>query len=122
MNNNPKTENLKPWKKGIDSPNPNGRPKKFITTFKGNGLSMSEVHDIISAMLTMRETELQKIEKSQDATILECIIARALLSSSKKGSLHAIESLLNRTLGTPKIQQDLNITQNTMNVTLDLSH
>ena len=34
MNPNPPTDHLPKWKKGQPSPNPKGRPPKFITTLK----------------------------------------------------------------------------------------
>jgi hypothetical protein len=121
VNTNPKTEHLRPWKPGQESPNPQGRPVKFVTTLKRQGLKQSEVNSIILVMLAMGENELNTIIETETATILELTIARALLNGAKKGSLYAMESLLNRSVGMPKVQQEVNIEQRNVNITLELT-
>jgi hypothetical protein len=54
-------------------------------------------------MLAMGENELNTIIETETASILELTIARALLNGAKKGSLYAMEGLLNRSVGTPKV-------------------
>jgi hypothetical protein len=121
VNTKPKTDHLTPWQPGTPSPNPGGRPRKFITSFKRDGLRQSQVNDIILVMLAMNESELTAIVDNGNATIIELTIARALLNGAKKGSLYAMESLLNRSVGMPKIQQEVNIEQRNVIVSLNLS-
>ena len=121
MNPNPKTGHLTQWQPGAESPNPAGRPRKFVTTLKEQGLRQSEVNDLILVMLAMNEGELNAILETGNATIIELTIARALLNGAKKGSLYAIESLLSRSIGLPRMTQELQIENRTCLVTLDLS-
>lgn len=120
MNTKPKTDHLTPWQPGTPSPNPGGRPRKFVTSFKRDGLRQSQVNDIILVMLAMNEAELTAIVDNGNATIIELTIARALLNGVKRGSLYAIESLLNRSIGMPRITQDVNIEQRSFNITMSL--
>jgi len=43
-----------------------------------------------------------------------------IVGCRKKGSLYALESLLNRSIGLPKITQDVNIESKEILITLDL--
>lgn len=120
MNPNPKTDHLTPWHPGQPSPNPKGRKPKFVTTFQKEGYSQSEVNDIILQMLSMTGTELQQVTENESSTVLEITIARALLNGAKKGSLYAMESLLNRSVGLPKVTQDITVENREVVVTLNL--
>lgn len=120
MNAQPKTDHLTQWQRGMVSPNPAGRPQKFITSLKKQGYTQSQVNDIILVMLTLDETELSDIVNTGKATILELTIARALLNGAKKGSLYAIESLLNRAIGLPRVTQEVNIEAKHIILTMDL--
>jgi hypothetical protein len=42
------------------------------------------------------------------------------LSGANRGSLYAIESLLNRSIGLPCIIQDINLEQRSFNITMSL--
>lgn len=53
----------------------------------------------------MTTDELDIVIQSTDATILEKLFAKSLEKSLKKGSLHGIETLLNRAYGTPQQMQ-----------------
>jgi hypothetical protein len=121
MNLNPKTDHLSKWQPGQSSPNPTGRKPKFVTTFKKDGYSQSEINDIILQMLSMTETELQTVTENQQSTILEKTIAKALTNGAKKGSLYAMESLLNRSVGMPKLTQDITVENKEILITLDLT-
>lgn len=120
MNHNPKTDHLQKWQPGQPSPNPKGRKPKFITTFKKAGYSQSEVNDVILEMLSMEPAELSQVTEHEGATVLEITIAQALLNGAKKGSLYAIESLLNRAVGLPKVTQDITLESREVIITLDL--
>jgi hypothetical protein len=89
------------FKKG-QSGNPNGRPRKFVTTLKDIGYKRSEINDTIQAMLAMDKDELTDAMKNPKATILEMTVASAMKKSIEKGSLYSIETLLSRVFGMPK--------------------
>lgn len=113
MNTNPKTEHLNDfkWKRGNVSPNPNGRSKSLKTMLKNEcGLTQSQTNDAILNLLTLTKNEIQDICNNDAETMLNRIIAKALIKSYNNGSLYAIESLLNRTYGLPRQQQDITTT------------
>jgi hypothetical protein len=101
--------------------NPHGRPKKLVTQLKEIGYHKSQVEDTINAMLTMSRKELEKIDKSEEYTILERIIAGTLLKSHDKNSLFNLDLLLNRSQGKPKETIDQNITEKSIKITLNLN-
>jgi hypothetical protein len=57
-------------------------------------------------MLAMTENELLEIIAQDDTNILELTICKALLSNAKRGSLNALEILLNRSIGLPVRQSE----------------
>ncbi len=81
--------------------------------------SVTTVLSVI-AKPSLDESELSDIINTGTATILELTIARALLNGAKRGSLYAIESLLNRAVGLPRVTQDVNIEQRSFNITMSL--
>lgn len=89
------------FKKG-QTGNPNGRPRKFVTTLKEIGYKRSEINDSIQAMLAMDKDELKDVFANPNATILELTIASAMKKSIEKGSLYSMETLLSRVFGMPK--------------------
>lgn len=109
-NNNPKQENLKPFKKGHDERRHiQGRPRTYITTLKDNGYKLSEVNDCIQVMMSMTLDELKLVYDNKNSTILEKTIANAMFTSLKKGSLYSMETLLSRVFGTPKQTSDVSM-------------
>ena len=84
------------------SGNPNGRPRKFVTTLKEIGYKRSEINDTIQAMMAMDKDELTDVFKNPKATILEITIASAMKKSIEKGTLYSMETLLSRVFGMPK--------------------
>lgn len=103
---NPKNVEPHKWKKG-ESGNPNGRPRKFVTTLRESGYKLSEINDTIQTMMSMTIDELKEAYDNPTATILEKTIANAMKKSLEKGSLYSMETLLTRVYGKPKEQVDL---------------
>jgi len=110
------------WVPGQPSPNPNGRPKKLITQLKDIGYTKTQVEDTILTMLTMTRKELEKIDKDDEYTILERIIAGTLVKSHDKNSLYNLEMLLTRSQGKPKETIDQTITNKDWCITLNLNN
>ena len=94
---------------------------ELVTQLKEIGYHKSQVEDTINAMLTMSRKELEKIDKSEEYTILERIIAGTLLKSHDKNSLFNLDLLLNRSQGKPKETIDQNITEKSIKITLNLN-
>ena len=110
------------WQKGQPSPNRNGRPKALKTILNSNfGMTQSQCNDAILSMLSMTKEQVQTECNNPDAPMLNRIIAKAMLKSYNNGSLYALESLLNRTMGMPRQQTELTTTeQSPIFVTLNL--
>jgi hypothetical protein len=100
-------KNLIPFVKG-QSGNPNGRPRKWITSLREEGYKLSEVNDVIQVMMSMTISELKSVMEDDNATILEKTIANAMRKSLQKGSLYSIDTLLTRVYGKPKETIDTN--------------
>jgi len=82
--------------------NPNGRPRKYVTTLTEMGYKRSEINDTIQAMMAMTMKELQEVYENPTATVLEKTIAGAMRKSIEKGTLYSMETLLSRVFGQPK--------------------
>lgn len=120
MNHQPQTDQLIKWQKGQPSPNPNGRPPKFITTLKKQGYHPGDINRVILVILSLQVEKVSEIASNDKYTILERIIAKALINTLSKGNLYALESLLNRSVGSPVRQQEIDITDKQIKVTLNL--
>ncbi len=81
-NRNPKTENLKPFRKG-QSGNPGGRPKKRLI-----------------------DEALEELLLTEDSKVAEAI-ARVLVEKAKRGDLKAIQLVAERVQGRPKQAMEL---------------
>lgn len=82
--------------------NRKGRPIKLASKLNQIGYTNSQVIDTIKNILALTESEVKDISDSEDFTILERMIANALLKDLSKGSLYNLELLLSRTFGKPK--------------------
>jgi hypothetical protein len=107
------------FKKG-QSGNPNGRPRKFVTTLKEIGYKRSEINDTIQAMMAMDKDELTDVFKNPKATILEITIAAAMKKSIEKGTLYSMETLLSRVFGMPKQEIEQTIIERPIFTGIDL--
>jgi hypothetical protein len=106
MNTNRKPH-LQPfkWERGITSPNPNGRPKSLKTMLKHEcNLTPSQTNEAIMSILTFTRNEIQYLALDESQPMYARMIATALIKDYERGSLNSLESLLNRTQGTPKQQ------------------
>lgn len=115
-------DQLKPYEfKPGESGNPNGRPRKWVSTLKDQGYKKSEVVDAIQALCSMSTEELQEVADGEKNTILERTVAKALLNGNTKGSLYNLETLITRVHGQPKqdIEQTTNI-KGDINITMKI--
>jgi hypothetical protein len=115
-------EDLIPYKPG-QSGNPNGRPKKIVTKLKELGYSKDDINQTYMNMCAMNRKELEAIDKDRtgDYTIIEQIIAGALVKAHDKNSLYNLETLVTRVHGKPKETVDNNIkTDEPITITLNL--
>ena len=109
------------WKKGQESPHPEGRPKSLRTILKTDyNLTQTQCNEVILSMLVMTKSEVESELNNFESPIFKRIVAKALLKSFQNGSLYAIESLLNRSMGMPKQQREAQIKEKKINVTLKL--
>jgi len=111
------------WKKGQPSPNKQGRPKA-LKTILNNQFSMTptQCNDVILSMLGMTKAQIETQTNNPDTPMFEKIIGKAMIKSYNNGSLYALESLLNRSIGLPKQQIDTTLTtEKPIFVTLDIN-
>jgi hypothetical protein len=100
-------EHLMPyqWQPG-ETGNPNGRPPKLKSLLRGYGLTPSQAADLINSLLIHTRLELETIAANEETPIVETIVARALIKSADRGTLHALETLLTRSQGLPRLNTD----------------
>lgn len=97
------------FKKG-QSGNPNGRPRKYVSTLIDQGYKRSEINDTIQNMMAMTLEEVKAVWDNPTATVLEKTIASAIRKSIEKGTLYSLETLLSRVYGQPKQEVAASIT------------
>jgi len=91
------------FSKGYDPRrNTNGAPRKLISTLSDLGYTTRQVSDTMLNLLAMSKIEIQAISENESFTMLERMIAKALIKDFGKGSLWNVETLLNRAIGKPK--------------------
>jgi hypothetical protein len=100
--------------------NPNGRPRKYVSTLREQGYKLAEINDCIQVMIAMTVEELREAFENRNATVLEKTIAAAIKKSIEKGSLYSIETLLSRVYGKPKEQVDMDLSGE-VHVTMNLN-
>jgi hypothetical protein len=107
------TEDLIHFKPGYDPRrNLKGRAKKYQTSLTEKGYKKSEITDAINILISMDKAALEEVAEDEEATVLERVVALAILESIRKKTLYNIETLLTRVYGQPKqeIEQQVNIT------------
>lgn len=95
--------------------NPNGRPRKWVSTLREQGYKLSEVNDALQVITAMDLDEVQRIADDVSCTILERTVAAALIKSFNSKSLFNLETLLTRVYGKPKETQEQKITGSVVN-------
>jgi len=109
----------KPWKKG-ESGNPNGRPKKLVSSIlaelkeEGELVTRSLVEQTYQVLMSLTQEQLTKIASDKSQPMINRIVSKEMLS--KKG-FEIIEKMMDRANGKPmqKIEskQSLNIGEKT---------
>lgn len=99
------------FKKGFDPKrNINGAPRKLISTLANLGYTNRQVSDSILNLLALTMSEIESICENESFTMLERLVAKALIKDFEKGSLWNLELILSRSIGRPKettaIEQD----------------
>jgi hypothetical protein len=94
----------------------------MLSLLKDIGYTKTQVENTILTMLTMKRKELEQIDKDDQFTILERIIAGTLVKSHDKNSLFNLELLLTRSQGKPKETIDQTITSKDYIITLNLNN
>ena len=113
-NPNPNRSGLKNIQKG-QVLNPNGRPKRQFTEAKELGFTKDDVIACYKLYIAKTQQELDEILKDKNISVLEVIIIKAIKSDISDGKMDNIEKILNRGIGTPKLENtntNLNIDAN----------
>jgi len=107
------SDNPKPFKKGA-SGNPNGRPKKLLTQFKGQGYKAEEVREVMSFVLTMTKEERAK-HLTDNPDGLETLCIRSLERAIAKGDYSKMRDVIDIVVGGKKV--DISTGGEPLNVT-----
>ena len=82
--------------------NPNGRPKKFVSeVMMKTGFRPSQINDALMRIIRLDMKELNDLILNEKATILERIIAKAVLKDYMDGEISSLEKVLQRAIGAP---------------------
>ena len=96
------------FKKGFDPKrNANGAPRKLISTLSQLGYTNRQISDTMLNILALTKAELQSIASDENFTMLERLIANAVIKDFSKGSLWNLEIILNRAIGKPKETKEI---------------
>lgn len=89
-----------------ETPNPNGRPKKWMNTLIESGYSKSQINDCYTALLAQTEEKLIELRDDKSLDILVRKTAKALLKEWDKGTIYNQEVMITRVHGQPKEEID----------------
>jgi hypothetical protein len=91
------------FKKGFDPKrNTSGAPRKLISRISELGYNNREIADTLMNIAALTKTEIQSITENEECTLLERMVAKALLRDYEKGSLWNLETIISRAIGKPK--------------------
>jgi hypothetical protein len=91
------------FKKGFDPKrNTSGAPRKLISKISELGYNNREIADTLMNIAALTKTEIQSITENEECTLLERMVAKALLRDYEKGSLWNLETIISRAIGKPK--------------------
>ena len=109
-----KLDNLTPFKKG-ESGNPNGRPKKLVSSIlaelkeEGELVTRSLVEQTYQVLMSLTQEQLTRIAKDEKQPMINRIVSKEMLS--KKG-FDIIEKMMDRANGKALQLKEIN-TENT---------
>lgn len=91
------------FKKGFDPKrNSSGAPRKLISRISELGYNNREIADTLMNIAALTKAEIQSITENEECTLLERMVAKALLRDYEKGSLWNLETIISRAVGKPK--------------------
>lgn len=91
------------FKKGFDPKrNSSGAPRKLISRISELGYNNREIADTLMNIAALTKAEIQSITENEECTLLERMVAKALLRDYEKGSLWNLETIISRAIGKPK--------------------
>lgn len=91
------------FKKGFDPKrNSSGAPRKLISKISELGYNNREIADTLMNIAALTKAEIQSITENEECTLLERMVAKALLRDYEKGSLWNLETIISRAVGKPK--------------------
>jgi hypothetical protein len=99
--------------------NPNGRPKKMLTTIKDLGYTKTQIEDTLNIIMVLNPTELRKVAANKESTALEITLAKSVLKGIKTSSQYNMMQLIERLHGKPQETASLNL-PGKVKVTLNL--
>ena len=88
-----------------------GRPKKLLTIGTEAKYTPQEITETFAYIVAKTPSEIKAIAKDPTSTILEAIVAKALLTDLEKGSTYRSDSILDRLMGkaTEKREDTVNV-------------
>jgi hypothetical protein len=119
-----RVENLIPtmWKPGQSgNPEKKNLKKKHLKYLRELGHTKVEIENIIAGMVAMNPKELETFIARPGATVLELTVGNAILKGMARGSLYAIDSILDRIHGKARETVDANIKAIQYNITIDIT-
>jgi len=104
------------------SGNLKGRPRKLLTKLELQGYTKGEIDVTIDRLLALNKAELHKLDSEPAASMLERIMAKAMLRDHKLGVYDTLERVINRRYGQPKSEgkQDVTIHVVTKDKTIEV--
>jgi hypothetical protein len=118
-----KLDNLIPFKKGFDARRyvGVGAPKKWATVQKEEQYTRDEVITTLQSLIVLPIEDLKEIAADEkDASGLESIIAKSLITDHSKGSTYRLDSILDRIYGKAIEKKEENINVNVTSLKVEV--